>query len=240
MIRGAVPAAATVAVIGLCVLTARVIQVLAASHLEHLEPPPDGPGQRRVPRSTEERRRVWGWTWLLGGAAVSGRHAGGDHPLPHPPIADPRPARRGAGAELPDLLRLRLEPVPRAAAAAQLAVPGAGDRRAPVHLPGGARAGRRPGRAARARGRRDRSRPHRGLPAGRAAAGHPGHDADPVQRVLVLLPPLDRQRLHLALPAGHAPPWPADPDLGPAGRAGHGAPDAAARAGHPADPAGLA
>ena len=63
-------AAAVVALIGLCAATARVIQVLAPSHLEHLEPPPDRPGRRRVHRSPAERRRIWGWTWLLGGAAV--------------------------------------------------------------------------------------------------------------------------------------------------------------------------
>jgi hypothetical protein len=63
-------AAAIVAVSGLCVLTARVIRVLAASHIEHLEPLPDRPGRRRVPRTLEQRRRMWGWTWLLGGAAV--------------------------------------------------------------------------------------------------------------------------------------------------------------------------
>ena len=62
--------AAVVAVIGLCAATARVIQVLAVSHLAHLGPPPDRPAWRRVPRTPEERYRIWRRIWLLGGAAV--------------------------------------------------------------------------------------------------------------------------------------------------------------------------
>ena len=58
-----------VAIIGLCVLCARVIHVLAVSHLDHL-----GPGGARwhggAPRSAEATRRMWRWTWLLGGAAM--------------------------------------------------------------------------------------------------------------------------------------------------------------------------
>ena len=64
-------AAALVAIIGLCVLTGRVIQVLAVSHLEHLAPRPDGawwPGG--TPRSAAATHRMWQWTWGLGGAAV--------------------------------------------------------------------------------------------------------------------------------------------------------------------------
>jgi hypothetical protein len=62
-------AAALVVIIGLCVMCARVIHVLAVSHLGHV-----GPGGARwhggAPRSAEARRRTRRWIWRLGGAAV--------------------------------------------------------------------------------------------------------------------------------------------------------------------------
>jgi hypothetical protein len=63
---------AIVAIIGLCVLTARVIHVLAAGHLAHAG---SRPGRARrwpggAPRSAEQARRMWGRAWLLGGGAV--------------------------------------------------------------------------------------------------------------------------------------------------------------------------
>jgi hypothetical protein len=63
--------AAIITIIGLCVMTARVIRVLSASHLRHLRSQPAG--YRRatgVPRSPEKTCRMWQWIWRAGGGGV--------------------------------------------------------------------------------------------------------------------------------------------------------------------------
>ena len=63
-------AAALVAIAGLCVLTARVIQVLGRSHLAHLRSRPGGTGWPGAPRSAAATHRMWRRAWMSGGGAV--------------------------------------------------------------------------------------------------------------------------------------------------------------------------
>ena len=63
--------AAIISLIGLCVMAARVIGVLSASHLRHLRSRPRGHRWTGgVPRSAKKQRRMWRWIWRVGGGAV--------------------------------------------------------------------------------------------------------------------------------------------------------------------------
>jgi hypothetical protein len=64
-------AAALVTIAGLCVMIARVVRVLAASHLRYLTAGPGGNRQVDAdPAAAEKARRRWRWTWGAGGGAV--------------------------------------------------------------------------------------------------------------------------------------------------------------------------
>ena len=66
-------AAALVTIVGLCVMTARVVRVLSASHLRFATSRPGGNRPTgRVSGSTEKTRRMWRWIWrAAGGAAIA-------------------------------------------------------------------------------------------------------------------------------------------------------------------------
>ena len=231
-------AAALITIAGLCVMTARVVRVLAASHLRYLTARPGGNRPTGpVPESAETARRMWWWIWGAGGGAVVAvtlaatvPHLVNQAQVRYSQAEGLVPASlvsySGLYRALPQLLNwLLLALAIGVLLSASRAARAAGAWRVA------------PGRARARQNAADRIVAYRvaGL-----AARDPGHDADPVQRVHVLLQCLGRHQLHLALPAGYAPPRTDDPGLGPAGEAGRGQPDAIAREGHPADPAGVA
>ena len=149
--------AAVITIVGLCVMIARVVGVLSASHRRSLAlGRMVGVPAAGIAEATEGLCRSWRWIWRAGGSAAAAAVTLGRH---RPATWSADSQFRSAHAEGlvpagPDLL---LGPLPRAAAAAQLAAARAGDLRSPVDLTRAA-AGRRglaagagPGKGARER-----------------------------------------------------------------------------------------